>query len=297
MRLPKNCQNRIKIKLNYPLSRHTTFRLGGKAEYFIKPCTVEDLKLLLKCLKRYNISYSIIGLGSNLLISDQGKKGAVIQLSAPFFKKIKKARNFIEAGAGCPLGAVVSYAVSLGLGGFEFLSGIPGTVGGAIVGNAGQAYKKRWMQDIVLSVTVMDAAGKIKAIPRDRIKFAYRASNLGKYIILSARFRFKAQKKEVIRRMIKDYCLYRRKKQLVSGFSAGCVFKNPKSQSAGKLIDACGLKGKRIGGAYISAKHANFIINDGRAKTSDILSLMDLARLKVKRKFGIELQPEIKIWK
>ncbi len=281
--------------IKYPLKGLTTFGIGGEAEYFFTPKNAAQLAGALQQAKRNGLPVFILGGGSNILIVAKRLSGLVIKLSSPYFKKISSKGKFIYAGSGSPLSKVLKTAWEKSLSGFEFSAGIPGTVGGALAMNAGIPGESIF--DLLEAAAVMDYNGKTKIIKKDKIKFAYRKSGLDKYIILSAKFKLKPGQKEKIRQAIKRYLESRRTKQDWKGLSAGCVFKNPQPDlSAGRLIDLCGLKGRRQGGAQISRRHANFIINCANAKASDVLSLMKLASGRVKNKFGVKLEPEIKIW-
>ena len=276
----------------------------------------------------------IIGAGSNLLVNDGKIKGMVVKLSSARFKRITpcpvvpfyKAGSFaasrrepaqlrrkranqrlINVGAGVSLARLVSYARRFGLSGCELLAGIPGTVGGALVMNAGG------IGNSVFDVLVMDRSGRIKTLKNKDIRFGYRSSNLSRYVILGARLKLVKKSKTAIEKSINEYLIHRRKTQDLSFPSAGCVFKNPNpkpalrlrsGQMAGKvkssaayLIERCGLKGLSFGDAAVSNKHANFIINKGKASFSDIKRLMAHIARHVKKRFNINLEPEIKIWK
>lgn len=294
-----------KVKLREPLKNHTTFKIGGPAKFFIEPKDIDDLKVLLNLLKRYKLPFLLIGAGSNLLINDKGVDRAVLSLSSPYFKRIHLKNTSLKVAAGTMLNRVVLAAQRYGLSGLEFLVGIPGTIGGALAMNAGiseevhnvHQFTVHSIGDVVKKVTVMDYNGNIKTLNKKDIKFGYRTSNLSKYIILDAQLKlFKRDKKEIKNR-IKRYINYRKSTQDSTWNSAGCIFKNPKGYSAGKLIDLCGLKGEKIGNACISGKHANFILNTGQAKARDVFKLIDLIRKEVKNKFNITLKPEIKIWR
>lgn len=278
-----------------PLKDHTTFKIGGAAAYFIEPWDNADLKLLINLTKRYKIRCLVIGAGSNILVSDKGVDRAVVHLGAPYFRRLAYKENIIEAGAGISLPRLIDAASKVSFSGLEFLAGIPGTLGGALAMNAGA-----WGEcigDMVRDVTVADRAGAIKTIPRDKILFGYRTSDLDRYIIVSARLRLISGKESKIKERIAGYLRERAQTQELSFPSAGCVFKNPRGDSAGRLIEECGLKGRRIGGALVSLKHANFIVNAQDATSRDVLALMRLVKKEVKNKFQIELEPEIKVWK
>ncbi len=283
------------IKKNEPLKSYTTFKIGGPAKYFVEPEDLDDLRLLLESAKKYKIPALIIGAGSNLLVSDKGIDGLVIKLNSPNFKKISFDNNVARAGSGCLLSRVIKNSQKRCLSNMEFLAGIPGTVGGALVMNAGIPGKN--IGDLVEDVTIMDYNGNIETLARSKIKFNYRRSGLSKYIVLSASFLLSRNRQAEIQSAIQNYLASRKDKQELSLPSAGCVFKNSHAMgSAGSLIDLCGLKGRRIGDACVSEKHANFIVNKGHARASDVSMLMELVKEKVEKKFRITLKPEIKIW-
>jgi UDP-N-acetylmuramate dehydrogenase len=283
-----------KIKLNEPLKDKTTFKIGGAARFFSEPKDISDLKSLIILAKKHKIPIFILGAGSNILVSDKGVNGLVIKLNPPYFKKISFQNSICKAGGAVLLRQLIEKTKEKALSGIEFLAGVPGTVGGALVMNAGGWGKN--IRDLVENVTIMDYNGNIKTLKKEEIQFGYRVSGLSKYIVLSAAFRlFKKTRKE-IQDNINLYLKYRRDTQDLSKPSAGCIFKNPAVASAGRLIDLCGLKGKRLDGAGISSKHANFIVNLDNAKASCVLKLMSLIKKKIKDRFNIKLEPEIKIW-
>ncbi len=284
-----------KISFKEPLKKYSIFRAGGPARFFIEPKDAGDLKALLSLLKKHKVSFLIFGNGSNVLISDKGLRAAVLRLSSPYFKKISVKSDCLEAGAGALLNQIVASAKKRSLSGAEFLAGIPGTLGGALSMNAGAW--GRSIADLVKSVKVMGADTKIKIFKKKDIKFLYRRSSLAKYIILSGRLKLAKGDKKVIAAAIKKHLKDRACLQDFSRPSLGCTFKNPAKHSAGQLIDLCGLKGRRIGDACISTKHANFILNLKNANSDDYLKLMELIKDKVKGKFNITLKPEIKIWR
>ncbi len=237
----------------------------------------------------------MIGAGSNILANDKGLNALVIKLGSSCFKEIDFKAKGLTVGAGCMLSRVISLSKNKCVSAFELFAGIPGTIGGALAMNAGVREKN--IGDLVEEVQVMDYNGKIKGLKRKDIKFAYRSSSLAKYIVLSARFRSRSKKRQELEAVVRERLSWRRDKQELSLPSAGCVFKNPSETiSAGILIDLCGLKGKRIGDACICPRHANFIVNMGNASAKHVLMLMRLVKTKVKNKFNIDLQPEIKIW-
>ncbi|MCX5713686.1 MAG: UDP-N-acetylmuramate dehydrogenase [Candidatus Omnitrophica bacterium] len=286
--------SKVKVEKGVRLSAYTTFRIGGPADLFSQPKDEKELKLLINLAKRYKINFLVIGAGSNILASDKGVRALVVRLGAPYFKRVSAKDNLVIAGAGCPMGRLLEFCARHGFCGLEFMAGIPGTLGGCLAMNAGA-----WGDSIVRKISscrVMDKAGRIKTLKKSQIKFGYRSSSLVDYIILEARFKLARDTGANIRQRI-NRCLYeRRAAQDLARPSAGCVFKNPDGDSAGRLIDACGLKGKRIGDAAISTRHANFIVNLGRARSSDVLKLTHLIKKGVKRRFNIKLEPEIKLW-
>lgn len=283
-----------KIRLEEPLKKHTTFKIGGPARFFIEPHDIADLKLLITAAKKYKIAILVIGSGSNILINDKGVAGMVLKLNSASFRRIFIKRNCLEAGSGATLRQLIQVAAERALSGAQFLAGIPGTVGGALAMNAG-AWGKN-IGDLVQKATVMDYNGNIKVLSKKDMRFEYRKSSLSKFIILSACIKLAKKNKKEIKDNINKYLKYRRNTQAASLPNAGCIFKNPPGKSAGRLIDLCGLKGKRIGNASVSVRHANFILNRDNASSSDVLKLMELIKKKVKDKFNITLEPEIRIW-
>ncbi|MCM8763115.1 MAG: UDP-N-acetylmuramate dehydrogenase [Candidatus Omnitrophica bacterium] len=283
-----------RIKSNVALCRHTTFRIGGPAQFYTEPQDTRELIAILKEARRLRIPYYIIGNGSNILVRDRGVRGIVIKLCRPYFKKINFKANTVEAGAGLGVNQLLDKIRDRGLGGCEFLAGIPATLGAAVVMNAG--VKDAWIGECVKEVKILDNHLRIRTLKSNQLRFNYRKSNLEKYIVLGVKLGLKKRPKREIMQRIKNFLKYKKLTQDMSGFSAGCIFKNPRGESAGRLIDLCGLKGKRIGDASVSFKHANFIINRGRAKAKDVLSLMNYIRKRVREKFHIDLEPEIKIW-
>lgn len=285
---------KVKVRIKEPLKDYTAFKIGGRAKYFAQPRDTGELKLLLGAAKIYAIPVFVLGKGSNLLIGDKGVSGLVLSFNAPFFKRVRVDKSFISASCGAALSGLIAEAGKNNLGGLEFLAGIPGAVGGALAMNAG-AWGKN-IGDLVENATVMDYNGNIKTLRKGGLKFGYRFSNLSKYIILEASFKLSRLDAPGAKGIIAGYLNRRRQAQDLSSPSAGCVFRNPAGRSAGKLIDLCGLKGRSSGRASISNIHANFILNKGGASSRDVLKLMDLAKSEVKKKFKVDLKPEIKIW-
>jgi UDP-N-acetylmuramate dehydrogenase len=293
----KNLRKRIKFQ--EPLKAHTTFKIGGPAELFFQPQTFIQLQEMVKSLRGADKKPLILGAGSNLLVSDKGVAATVIKLDSAAFRGIKRDGNMVVVGAGKPLNQLLAYCAKHGLSGLEFMAGIPGTVGGGLAMNAGVRVNKKnpAIGDLVETALVMDYNGKLLIFDRAKMKFGYRSSSLSRFIILSAGLKLTPGNKETIAKVTAGYILRRKASQDYSFPNAGCIFKNPPGDSAGRLIDSCGLKSRRAGGAQISPKHANFILNTGGAAARDVLELVRLVRKEVKEKHKIVLKPEIKIWK
>jgi UDP-N-acetylmuramate dehydrogenase len=299
MNLPKLSKNRYKTK--ELLRDHTTFNIGGQAQVWYEPKDKGELSRFLKDADD-SLPLFVIGSGSNLLATDGLIKKVFIHLNTPDFLDIKVAGTKISAGAGTKIGRLISVLNSKDLGGYEFLAGIPGTIGGALVMNAGakndhtDASSYREMKDIVLSVEVLDRHGRFLRLKKDEIKFSYRNSSLKPYIIVSAEFGLFQADKKTVQEKIKNNLINRIGCQDWQYPSAGSFFRNPEGAvAAGKLIDQCGLKGLVVGGAKVSDKHANFIVNIRGAKSSDVLKLMEIVKKTVYNRFKIELNPEVEI--
>ena len=276
-----------------PMKQHTTFKIGGPADYFLVPETGEEVGEIIKICRKTDTQYFILGNGSNLLVGDGGYRGAVIQVYRNM-SAVTVEGTMITAQAGALLSAVAAAAKNASLTGFEFAGGIPGTVGGAAVMNAG-AYGGE-MKDVLVEVTVMDAEGKIFAIPAEKLELGYRTSVIKKagYIVLEAKIRLKEGDQEAIRERMKELTIQRTTKQPLEYPSAGSTFKRPEGYFAGKLVMDSGLRGYQVGGARISEKHCGFVINAGDATAKDVRTLMDNVRDIVYEKYGVTLEPEVK---
>lgn len=286
---------KAKVLVNEALAKHTTLKSGPKAELWIEPFDKEDLRALIKRCRNFKKKYFILGLGSKVLFKKK-KVPLVIHLGSDNFKRCTLEGSDIIASAGVSLNKLLAVAYENGLGGLEFLSGIPASVGGALALNAGVGWPVRLeIGTFVYEVEVMDRLGRVRILSQKELKFEYRGSNLKSRVILGARFRLLKKRKKNIRIKMDKFRDYRKTTQDLRYPSAGCIFKNPDGQASGRLIDLCGLKGSRIGDAQISAKHGNFIINLANADSKDIVSLIKLAQRKVRAKFGIKLEPEIQI--
>lgn len=275
------------------MSQHTTFKIGGPADYFLMPDKGEDVGRVIKICKEKEIPYFILGNGSNLLVGDGGYRGAVIQIYRNM-SSVTVEGNEITAQAGALLSAVAAAAKNASLTGFEFAGGIPGTIGGAVVMNAG-AYGGE-MKDVLTEVTVMNAEGDIFTLPTEELELEYRTSIIktAGYIVLEAKIRLKEGNPEVIRETMKDLTIRRTTKQPLEYPSAGSTFKRPEGYFAGKLIMDSGLAGYQVGGAQVSEKHCGFVINAGDATARDVRTLMDNVRDIVYKKYGVTLEPEVK---
>lgn len=287
---------KAEMRFNEPLSNHTTLAIGGPADVWVRPNDCGQLrKIICDCLSK-QIPYLVIGRGSNILFSERGFKGVVICLHGCGFSKIEVKGSLISCGAGLSLHKLIKQMQQKGLAGLEFLAGIPASVGGAVLMNAGGQNKS--IGALVESVTVLDRKGRIQVLKKRQLKFGYRQSNLKRYVILKVLLRLRRASPKVIKNNIAAFLDIKRRTQDLSAKSAGCIFKNPCHRlSAGEMIEACGLKRRRRGGAEISARHANYFINRKRAKAKDILYLINLAQGEAKKKFGVRLEPEIKIIK
>lgn len=275
------------------MSRHTTFKIGGPADYFLMPDKDTDVGRIVKICKESAIPYFILGNGSNLLVGDGGYRGAVIQIYKNM-SAVTVEGTEITVQAGALLSSVAAAAKNAALTGFEFAGGIPGTMGGAVVMNAG-AYGGE-MKDVLTEVTVMDEEGEIVTLPADKLELGYRTSIIktAGYIVLEAKLQLKEGNPEVIRETMKDLTIRRTTKQPLEYPSAGSIFKRPEGYFAGKLIMDSGLAGYQVGGAQVSEKHCGFVINAGGATARDVRTLMDNVRDIVYKKYGVTLEPEVK---
>ncbi|MCH5211668.1 MAG: UDP-N-acetylmuramate dehydrogenase [Oscillospiraceae bacterium] len=277
-----------------PMSKHTSFRIGGPADVFISVSAEKELAALIKEAKLQNVPFMIVGNGSNMLVSDNGIRGLVIQI-AQNMSEYEITGTIVKAQAGILMSKLASAVLKAELTGFEPLSGIPGTLGGGIFMNAG-AYGGE-LKDIIKSVTYIDDEGNIKTIYNSECAFGYRKSVFsggGKYI-LSAVLELEKGDESEIRRAMADYNKRRSDKQPLNMPSAGSTFKRPDGYFAGKLIQDAGLMGYSIGGAQVSEKHAGFIINKGGATAKNVLDLIEYVQKTVKEKFGVDLEPEVRL--
>ncbi len=279
--------------MNEPLKKHTTYGIGGPADLMISPKSKQDLIKVIEIINENKIQLTILGSGSNVLVSDDGIRGVVISLKNSL-KQIEVADNILYAECGTMLGKIVKYAVKNDLIGLENLNGVPGTLGGALIMNAG-AWGGEISENLV-HVELINSKSEVKKIQKKDLNFSYRQSSFDKDdILLSAKFNLKKADKNIIKENFMEAQSGRKKSQPLNKRSAGSLFKNPKNISAGKLLDDAGLKGFSIGDAKISEKHANFFINDGNASSSDMLMLIKKAHQEVKDRFNVNLSLEVKL--
>lgn len=277
-----------------PLAMHTWFQLGGPAEYFAEPQTPDELIALLRRCHENELSVRVLGSGSNILVRDEGVRGLTLRLSEGAFTGIAVDGCRVTCGGGASLGRLVTTSVHAGLEGLETLIAIPGTIGGALHGNAGSHGGDigQW----TAHATVVTATGETIERGRDELAFSYRNSNLDELVILEARFELEqGDPRELSRRMQKHW-IVKKAAQPMGHQCAGCVFKNPRGFSAGELIDSAGLKGTRIGGAVVSERHAGFIIAEPECTSQDVVRLIELVRTQVRQRMGVDLELEIEIW-
>jgi UDP-N-acetylenolpyruvoylglucosamine reductase len=276
-----------------PLAKHTTLRVGGRADVYIEPASEADLAGVMKYCHRRNLPLFVIGRGSNLIVRDGGFRGVIICLAHAIFRRVEVVGERLHCGAGAKLKNVAVEAKRNGLSGVEFLEGIPGSVGGALRMNAGAMGGATF--DAVESVRLMDVDGTVRKWMPQELSVEYRScDNLKTHIALGAVFKCQPAPREDIEKRMQAFSEQRWASQPAAP-SAGCLFKNPATIPAGKLIDELGLKGTRVGGAVISAEHGNYIVNDGEALARDFLELIAIIQARAKAERGIELQPEVEI--
>ena len=287
------CLGSDNVKLQEPMSKHTTFRIGGPADFYLCPHSTKEVQQTVQICKEENLPYFILGNGSNLLVSDKGYRGVIIQLWKNF-SDISVKDCCITAKAGALLSKVAAEALEEGLTGMEFASGIPGTIGGAVFMNAG-AYGGE-MKDIIKEVKVLDDQGEVRVLSNEEMKLGYRTSIVKEkgYTVLSAVLQLKKGDVSVIRETMEDLKNRRTSKQPLDMPSAGSTFKRPEGYFAGKLIKDSGLRGFSVGGAQVSEKHCGFVVNKGGATAEDVTALIREVQRRVKEKFGVELETEVR---
>ena len=290
--LLKNNIKKENILLNEDMSKHIAFKTGGKAKIFVKAYTIEEIQTILKVANTKNIPLFVLGNGTNILVRDEGFNGIIMQIK---LENIEINENIVTVGAGVKNAVLSGKLAQNNLSGFEFASGIPGTIGGAIKMNAG-AYGSE-MKDIISEVIYIDNKGNIKKITNEQCEFEYRNSIFFKIqgVIIQATLILKHGNKEEIQNKILELAKARKEKQPLEYPNAGSTFKRGENYITAKVIDECGLKGYSIGGAEVSTKHAGFIINKNKATSKDILDLIEYVKNKVKEQTGIEIKLEIEI--
>ena len=288
-----NIIGKDRILTGEPMSRHITFRVGGPADFFVTPKTNEEVRDTVRACKEEKMPYYIIGNGSNLLVSDKGYHGVILQIYKEM-NAVTVEGELVKAQAGALLSGIAAKALAAELTGFEFASGIPGTIGGACVMNAG-AYGGE-MKDVLESVTVLTGEGEILELGRDELELGYRTSVIAKkgYIVLDAVIKLAHGDGRKIKEYMDELKEKRVTKQPLEYPSAGSTFKRPEGHFAGKLIEDAGLRGFQVGGAQVSEKHCGFVINRDHATAADIMELMRQVQIRVKENSGVDLEPEVK---
>lgn len=292
----KNILKEEQILIEEPLAKHTTFQIGGPAEFLLLPENNNQVATLFKLCKEKNMPFYVIGNGSNLLVSDKGYRGTIIKIGQNMSNiVIQESDCLVQAGAGVLLSKLASVIAEHELTGFEFASGIPGSLGGAVTMNAG-AYDGE-IKDSIIGATVVDQLGNIIFLDKEELQLRYRKSIIQdkNYIVLDASFVFGPGNKEDIRNKMNDLNERRRDKQPLEYPSAGSTFKRPEGYYAGKLIMDAGLRGYRVGNAQVSEKHCGFVINKGGATAADVMKLITEVRQTVFDKFGVMLEPEVRL--
>lgn len=277
-----------------PLAPYTWLKIGGPAQYLVEPRNVDELAAVVKRCHADGIPVRVLGGGSNLLVREEGVSGVVIHLNDSNFSQISIEGTSVVSGSGALLSNLISRTIASGLAGLESLAGIPGTVGGAVRGNAGG--KVGEIGEFVTKVTCLTRTGDIIERQRDDITFEYRYTNIDELMILSADFELNEDDPDEITRRLRKLWILKKSTQPFMFQSAGCVFKNPRGMSAGALIEQAGLKGTRIGDCEVSDRHANFVVTHENATSEDMIRLIDLVRSKVADAHGVELELEIQIW-
>jgi UDP-N-acetylmuramate dehydrogenase len=283
------------VEENVPLARFTWYKIGGPARYFVRPRSTEELREAAARCAENGIPVYVLGLGANLLVSDEGvPDGAVFRLDAEHWRRVKFDKSTVEVGAGADMQKLLVRTVRQGLAGIECLAGIPGTVGGGVRMNAGGKFGD--LGAVVTRVTVMSADGTVFDRTKDDLVFEYRNTNIAAPFILGATLELDEDDPERIMAKTKEIWMYKRNSQPLNTKNCGCIFKNPRGLSAGALIDQAGLKGTRVGGAEVSEKHANFIVAHPGCRAADVHELIRVIREKVYEKNQLVLESEVKVW-
>lgn len=277
-----------------PLAERTWFKLGGPAQFFAEPQSVDELQAVVQRCRDESLPVRLLGGGSNVLVRDEGVSGMVISLAADAFTAITIDKSTAFTGGGASLANVITAAVGAGLAGLEPLVGIPGTIGGALHGNSGTQAGDigQWTS----RATVMTRGGELITRARNDLVFAYRQSSLDELVIIDAQFELEEENPDEITKRMQKQWIFKKANLPMAHENTGCIFRNPRGMSAGMLIDQSGLKGERVGGAEVSPRHANFFITHPKATTRDVLKLIDVVRSRVAERMGVELETEIVIW-
>jgi UDP-N-acetylmuramate dehydrogenase len=279
------------VSFQAPLREYTSFKIGGPADVVVEPADIEDVCLLVQQARARKITLFVLG-GTNLLIRDGGIRGIVVSLvRLRAIKELPGSVLYAEGGVGMP--TLIGYAIRHSLAGLEWAAGIPGTVAGCVVMNAGT--KLGEMKDSVKAIRMVNLKGQLVDMDAAQVKFEYRRALLPRGIVVGVWLQLKQGIRSEVERVVKDYLRYRRDTQPLAMPSAGCVFKNPPNDSAGRLIEAANLKGERVGGAEVSMKHANFMVNRGQASAADVTALIRKVRSAIRRRAGVRLELELKI--
>jgi UDP-N-acetylmuramate dehydrogenase len=282
------------VQEQVPLADRTWFKVGGPAQYFAEPSSIDELQSVVERCRDEGLQVRLLGGGSNVLVRDEGVSGMIIGLTHPSFANITTTDERATVGGGAMLANAITVTVGAGLAGLEPLVGIPGTVGGALHGNAGSHGGDigQWAS----RAAVMTRSGEIIERERSDLVFAYRQSSLDELVILSAEFELEKEDPLVVTKRMQKQWIVKKANLPMAHENTGCIFKNPRGMSAGMLIDQCGLKGEQVGGAEVSQRHANFFIARPGATAKDVLQLIDVVRNRVAERMGVELETEIEIW-
>lgn len=282
------------LRQDEPLAPYTWLKVGGPAQLFFAPRSADELQAVIEFCREEELAVRLFGGGSNLLVRDDGVSGAVIHLAGEGFDEISVDGDTVRAGGGALLSHVVSQSVNAGLAGLDALVGIPGTIGGAVSGNAGG--RTGDIGQFVKSVDVLTASGERFTRTEDELSFGYRHSSVNELVVLNVEFALTPGDPVEITKRMRTQWIMKKESQPLSFQSAGCIFRNPRGLSAGALIEQAGLKGTRIGGCEVSDRHANFLVTHEGATSDDVLRLIDLIRTKVSEAHGIDLETEIRVW-
>ena len=282
------------LRADEPLGQKTWLKVGGPAQWYAEPRTTAELEGLVRAAAAEDLQVRILGGGSNLLVRDEGVSGLVIKLTGDEFEGVTVEKERVRAMGAAPLSYVISESVAAGLQGLETLVGIPGTIGGAVKGNAGG--KHGGIGELVHAVKVMTAGGDVWTRSGDELTFEYRFSSINELAILEVEIDLKQGDPEELTRRMRQLWITKKASQPFSFQSAGCIFKNPRGLAAGALIEQSGLKGMKVGGAAVSDRHANFIVTEPGASSQDVLNLIEIIRSRVSERHGVDLELEIQIW-